>query len=225
MRIENINEVPILIHTMDAYSTYWDTWYHLFKKYTTNHGPIYFLTEEKEPSFVNEVNHIKSGKGEWGYRLKKGFEQVPSDILFYMQEDNWAYASFEFKQEYLDKFYELDMHSLRFHKCAWGEINYVSVEDNLFRYTQHSRYLMGHQMGLWDKNFFNSNVLDTDNPWSSELEGTPRWYDTNHRIYQYDIAWYWSTCRRGELQDIGREILKNNGITEFDDTPIPRQSN
>ena len=56
MRIENINEVPILIHTMDAYSTYWDTWYHLFKKYTTNHGPIYFLTEEKVPYEVGQAS-------------------------------------------------------------------------------------------------------------------------------------------------------------------------
>lgn len=225
MKIEKINEVPILIHTMDAYSPYWDTWYHLFKKYVKNHGPIYFLTEDKEPSFVDEVIHIKSGKGEWGYRLKKGFEQIPFDILFYMQEDYWVHSPFEFKQEYLDKFYELNMHCLRFNKNAWGEIDYLKTEGNLYRYSQYSRYLMGHQMGLWNKDFFNSNVFDSENPWDSELSGTVRWYNTEHRIYQYDINWYSSTCRRGELQQVGRDILEKNGITNFDDTPIPRQSN
>ena len=80
-------------------------------------------------------------------------------------------------------------------------------------------------MGLWNKEFFNSNVFENENPWKSELVGTPRWYKTNHRIYQYDVEWYWSTCRRGQLQPIGREILEKNGITNFDDTPIPRQSN
>lgn len=225
MKIEKINEVPILLHTMDTYSAYWDTWYHLFKKYAKNHGPIYFLTEEKSPSFVNEIIHIKSGKGEWGYRLKKGLEQIPTDILFYMQEDYWAHTRFEFKQEYLNKFYELNMHSLRFNKCAWREISYQPIEKNLYRYKQNSKYLMGHQMGIWNKKFFNSNILENDNPWTNEINGTQRWLRTDHRIYQYDVFWYLSTCRGGRLQPIGTEILKNNGITNFDTTPILRQSN
>lgn len=209
---------------MDAYEPYWDTWYYLFKKYTTNTPEIYFLTEEKAPSFSSEVKHIKSGPGEWGYRLKRGFEQIPSDLIFYMQEDNWSYAPFEFKQEYLDKFIELDMHSLRFHACAFGSIQYEEVEGNLYRYAQRSPYLMGHHFGLWNKDFFASNVLDNENPWMSELQGTPRWFGINHRIYQYNIHWYWSVARRGILQPEGYKILKDNDITNFDDTPIQQMS-
>ncbi len=215
-----INEIPILIHSMDNYSPYWDTWYSLFTKYVKNPPEIYFLTEEKAPSFANKVNHIVSGKGEWGYRLRKGLEQIPTELVFYMQEDNWAYAPFEFKQEYLDKFNELEMQSLRFHACAFGSIQYELVEGNLYKYAQRSPYLMGHHMGLWNKEFFLSNVYDQESPWMSEIEGTPRWYGINHKIYQYDIKWYWSVARRGILQPEGYEILKNNEIYDFDNKPI-----
>jgi len=54
----------------------------------------------------------------------------------------------------------------------------------------------------------------------SEIQGTPRWFDIQHRIYQYDIHWYWSVSRRGILQPEGYDILKQNDITDFDDTPI-----
>ena len=223
MTKRKISDIPILIHTMDNYEKYWDTWYHLFKKYTINPPKIYFLTEEKAPSFASEVTHIKSGFGEWGYRLRKGLEQIDSDLVFYMQEDNWAYAPFEFKQEYLDKFIELDMQSLRFHACAFGSIQYDLVEGNLYKYKQKSPYLMGHHFGLWNKEFFLSNVYDNENPWVSEIQGTPRWFNISHRIYQYDIHWYWSVSRRGILQPEGEKILLDNNL-EFDFTPTQQAS-
>ena len=220
MRPDRISKIPILIHTMDNYAPYWNTWYKLFKKYTSNTGPIYFLTERRSPDFKDDVFHIKSGEGEWGYRLRKGLEQINSELVFYMQEDNWAYAPFEFKQEYLNKFNQLDMQSLIFHACAFGSIQYELVEDNLYKYSQRSPYLMGHHMGLWNKEFFLSNVYDQESPWMSEIQGTPRWYNINHRIYQYDIKWYWSVARRGILQPEGYKILQDNNILDFDDTPI-----
>lgn len=225
MIVENIKQIPILVHTMDNYSSYWDTWYTLFKKYTINPPEIYFLTEDKAPSFSSEVNHIKSGEGDWGYRLRKGLEQIDTDLVFYMQEDNWAYAPFEFKQEYFDKFKELEMQSLRFHACAFGSIQYEKVEGDLYKYSQRSPYLMGHHFGLWNKEFFLSNVYDYESPWMSEIEGTPRWYNIPHRIYQYDIKWYWSVSRRGILQPEGYDILRDNGIENFDNSPVKQKQN
>ena len=49
----------------------------------------FFLSEEKEPSFVSKVTHIKTGNGEWGSRLLKGFESIDSQLIIYMQEDFW----------------------------------------------------------------------------------------------------------------------------------------
>ena len=46
--MNKINTIPIVLHTMDSYSAYWDNWFKLFKKHVKNHGTIYFLTEDKE---------------------------------------------------------------------------------------------------------------------------------------------------------------------------------
>ena len=77
-----INEIPIILHSMDSYSKFWNPWYHLFNLHCKNHGPIIFLSEEKEPDFVNDVTHIKTGKGEWGERLLIALEQIESELVF-----------------------------------------------------------------------------------------------------------------------------------------------
>ena len=67
---------------MDSYSKYWNPWYFLFKKHCKNHGPIYFLSEDKEPDFISEVIHFKTGKGEWGERLLSSLNQIEDDLVF-----------------------------------------------------------------------------------------------------------------------------------------------
>lgn len=215
----NINEVPILLHTMDSYSNYWDNWYFLFKKNCDNHGPIYFLTEEKEPSFVNEVIHIKSGKGEWGQRLLNGLSHINSDILFYMQEDFWVTRKMKFSNHIIETFNKYDMDCLKFNKNSFSEISFFHVEKNLYRYSQNSRYTLSHQFGLWKKDVFISLILPNENPWENEINGTKRLNKRTHKIYQYDTKWYDAVCRHGQLQENGYKVLKDYGL-KFDDKKI-----
>lgn len=202
-----INDIPIVLHTMDSYSKFWNPWYYFFKKHVTNYGPIYFLSEEKEPDFVNEVIHIKTGKGEWGERLLKGLKEVDSELIFYMQEDFWAYEDFELSDSLLKRFLEYEMDCLR---ISENTIHYTlnHIEDNLFKYNQNSNYTMSHQFSLWNKFFFTSNILESENPWDNEIIGSRRLRDISHKIYIITNKWYETTCTKGNMNESGERLME-----------------
>jgi hypothetical protein len=95
---------------MDSYSKFWNPWFKLFNLHCKNNGPIIFLSEDKEPDFVNEVTHIKTGKGEWGQRLLVALNQIENDLVFYMQEDFWCVKDYELTDNLLSlfEFYDMD---------------------------------------------------------------------------------------------------------------------
>jgi len=208
----NINKIPIVLHTMDSYSKYWNPWYVLFRKYVSNTGPIYFLTEEKEPDFVNDIIHIKTGKGEWGQRLLNGLSKIDTDLIFYMQEDFWVQKPFNLNDDYFLLFKKYNMDALRISSNS-KLYTLESIEENLFKYSQVSNYTISHQFTLWNKRFFMENILPNETPWRNELDGSDRLKNKEHNIYHIISDFYIPTVRRGTLLTEGYELIKKNNIT------------
>jgi hypothetical protein len=207
-----INEIPVILHSMDSYSKFWNPWYHLFNLHCKNHGPIIFLSEEKEPDFVNDVTHIKTGKGEWGERLLIALEQIESELVFYMQEDFWCIKDFELKDNILEMFEEYKMDQLHI-KENINLIKTIKIKDNLLKFAQDSEYTQNHQFGLWRKSKLKDNVLPNENPWENEINGSIRLNKNPHNIYLLDYHWYISVCRRGQLMERGEKIIKKYDIS------------
>ena len=207
-----INEIPVILHSMDSYSKFWNPWYHLFNLHCKNHGPIIFLSEEKEPDFVNDVTHIKTGEGEWGKRLLIALEQIESEFVFYMQEDFWCIKDFELTDNILEMFEEYKMDQLHI-KENINLIKTIKIKDNLLKFAQDSEYTQNHQFGLWRKSKLKDNVLPNENPWENEINGSIRLNKNPHNIYLLDYHWYISVCRRGQLMERGEKIIKKYDIS------------
>lgn len=209
--MNRVNEIPIILHTMDSYHQYWDFWYYFFKKHVKNHGPIFFLSEKKEPSFIKDVTHIKTGEGEWGYRLLKGLNQIKNELIIYMQEDFWAYKDFELTDSLLTMFNEFNMDHLVIKELS-NLTSRVNIKNNLYKLTQNSQYTHNHQFSIWKKNNLIRNVLPNENPWVNEIEGTKRLNKTPHNVYILNNPWYISVCRKGLLMERGVELLKKHNL-------------
>jgi hypothetical protein len=211
--VTDITKVPILLHSMDSYSWTWNNWYTLFKKYVHNHGPIYFLTEDKAPDFVDDVIHIKSGKGEWGERLLKGLEQIDSDLLFYMQEDFWATKALILSDDILTLFHQLDMETLHIVKHDLRlNLPQINIEGDLYRFTPNSQFSLNHQFGLWDKGSLIKNIRPNENPWNNEIHGSIRRNKNPHSVYQIRCDWYVTSVSKGELLPRGKQVLIDNNL-------------
>lgn len=212
--VTNIKQVPILLHTMDSYSWTWNHWYTLFKKYVSNHGPIYFLSEETAPDFVDDVIHIKSGNGEWGKRLLKGLEQIDSDLIFYMQEDFWATNDLVLSDDILDLFYQLNMETLHIKDVLFDYGKFTHIQNELYRLQQYSQFTLNHQFGLWDVETMKSLVLPNETPWMNEINGTNRRNTKEHNVYILNHKWYISSVAKGKLLPRGKQVLIDNNLIE-----------
>ena len=207
-----INEIPVILHSMDSYSRFWNPWYHLFNLHCKNHGPIIFLSEDKEPDFIDDITHIKTGEGEWGERLLRALKQIDSELVFYMQEDFWCVNDYELTDQLLEMFEKFGMDQLHI-KENTPLISTKKIKGNLYRFEQKSEYTQNHQFGLWRKNKLIENVLPNENPWENEVDGSKRLNQKPHNIYLLDFYWYVSVCRRGQLMERGEKIIKKYDIS------------
>jgi hypothetical protein len=207
-----INEIPVILHSMDSYSRFWNPWYHLFNLHCKNHGPIIFLSEDKEPDFIDDITHIKTGEGEWGERLLRALKQIDSELVFYMQEDFWCVNDYELTDQLLEMFEKFGMDQLHI-KENTPLISTKKITGNLYRFEQKSEYTQNHQFGLWRKNKLIENVLPNENPWENEVDGSKRLNQKPHNIYLLDFYWYVSVCRKGQLMERGEKIIKKYDIS------------
>ena len=139
---------------MDSYSRFWNPWYQLFNLHCKNHGPIIFLSEDKEPDFINDVTHIKTGAGEWGERLLRALKQIDSELVFYMQEDFWCVNDYELTDQLLEMFEKHGMDQLHI-KENTPLISTKKITGNLYRFEQKSEYTQNHQFLPYNL-YFNS---------------------------------------------------------------------
>uniref|UniRef100_A0A6C0K9N4 Glycosyltransferase 2-like domain-containing protein n=1 Tax=viral metagenome TaxID=1070528 RepID=A0A6C0K9N4_9ZZZZ len=198
-------EYPVILHTCDKYEQFWNHWYFFFRKYVSGVSKVYFVTEEKEPVFSDEVTVIKTGGGPWGKRLLIAFEQISEPYVYYMQEDFWATQAFN-PSTYVPTFFHYGMDALRItDRSPLYSLDQVS--GTLYRFKQNSDYLMTHQFSLWKRDYFRKWIRAEDEPWGNEMEQSVEIAKTKHTIYLIDASWYEATVRRGTLQPNGKQLL------------------
>ena len=205
-----LNDVPLVLHTMDKYSKFWNIWWHFFNKHCS-HKNIIFLSEEKPPDFVSEVTHIKTGEGEWGQRLLNGLSTIKSELIFYSQEDFWPIESFPFDQKSIDMFETEQLDCLRI-SWPYGEYQLTDLGGDIYRYNQNSPYTLSHQFSLWKKSFFEKHVLPGENPWENESSGTKRINENPHKIYFKPNSWYNETVHFCKLRESGINMLIQDNL-------------
>lgn len=205
---------PIILHTCDAYQQYWEPWWRQFRKYVSGYQKIYFLTEEKEPSFLSEYHglvNIKTGKGEWGSRLLIALNEIDEYHIFYMQEDFWAFKPFRLDHDLFDTFCRLHMDAMRI-SIKTQRFATFKPENGEYvqRFTRDSPYLMTHHFSLWDKEFFKKHILPVETPWENEINQSKIMRDERVNIYLWENHWYETCVDRGQLNDHGKRILNIN---------------
>jgi hypothetical protein len=208
--------IAIIIHTCDKYNFLWAGWRHYFQKYwdPAIESPIFFCSEtlttapDMEGPFA--WFHILTGKGEWGERLHKILDSLPTEIdtVFYMQEDFWLHRTLPahvFQSRY-ETFKKWNMDAYRC--CAPSKHFKFRGKYPPRHYAPDSPYLVTHQASFWKKDFFRSCVLPHEDPWQNEKEGTKRLIKAgrDHRIYFAPYSFYHTVCQKGKLTDLGREL-------------------
>lgn len=187
--------IAVVVHACDRYELLFEGFLHFFCQHwpvNTNISAYYFLTEEKDLQ-SNLFRNIKTGKGEWSDRLRKGLEQIPEPYILYLQEDMWLTK--DIAAQTLNKIidFTLKYQPLLF-KLNSSEVFKTKPTDTIFDGlrvslldNKASEYLMSHQASIWNKAFLMEQLAPKEHPWRNERKGTKRLRKLNPAIYHIDL--------------------------------------
>lgn len=205
--------IAVIVHACDRYKFLFDGFVHFFNANWDRNIPCnyYFATEEIDvniPGFTT----IKSGKGEWSDRLSKLLrDEIEEDYVLYFQEDMWLSKKInpDFFIELFDHAIRHDWRMVKLHSSEIYATKSLGIYIQGFEVTElnndASRFLMSHQVTLWNKEFLLEQLHPGEHPWRNERRATKRMKKSNPAIHQIDyFAENGKTATNRNKEMIGR---------------------
>jgi len=193
--MENQNKkVALLVHSCDRYEFLFEGFYYFFSKNWDYNIPCnyYFATEEKNAVFPGFTN-IKSGKGEWSNRLIHLLkEKIKEDYILYIQEDMWLNKKVNaiFFKELFELAFENNWEQIKLHSSAVYKTSPTLDYIEGFNITRvnnfDSKFLMSHQVTLWEKKYFLNQLFENESARINEVKATQRLREANPEIFHID---------------------------------------
>lgn len=185
----------IYLSTCDGYADCWDPFFSLFEKFWPSFdGKIYLSSEYKEyhrnhviPMKLCESHSVpKSKRISWSKLTRWGLEEIPEDIILFMQEDFFLKAPVRY--ELIDKFYDLMLSNPEI-KCIHltdqnGEGATSCDYDGLDLMQTHRPYRISCQCALWRKEELLTLIRNRESAWEWEIFGSHRSAALGHQYYQ-----------------------------------------
>lgn len=207
------NHVALIVHSCDRYQLLYRGFEYFFRKHWDFDIPYtyYFATEEIDTELQGFKN-IKSGKGEWTDRLRNLLDQIDEEYILYFQEDMWLTKSVS--RTFFEELAELTLRN----KWQQVKLNSSDVFDttktsqfiqgfNVARINNDkSKYLMSHQITLWNKQFLKAQLKPNEHPWRNERRGTARLKKINPVIHHID---YFAENGQGEINQNAAHVLRS----------------
>jgi hypothetical protein len=147
------NKIPILVNTTDSFSDCWEPFFKLFASYWPMFDQKFYLnTEKKDFSYKGfDIVPLKNGSDgnvqKWTNYLLHALDQIPQEIILYMQEDYFLKAPV--KENIVDRFVDL---------MKEKDVSYI----NFYPYTRYERRKLPYDEDLW--------YVEKDKPGSFSLQ-------------------------------------------------------
>ena len=233
-------KVSVLVQTCDNYSHFWEGWYVMFNRFWDFDldWQIYFCNEERDfPYQDDRIKQLKTGKSKqywgieerewikdwygkskqidegWSDRLIYMLENVDTDYIFYMQEDQWP--KFKIDRELFSDLasfcYSYDVDALKLHRVIRldhvvpkRETDIYIRNKRLIQWGPENDWLVSHQPTLWKREFLLDLQIKGEGFRDNEYAGTDRlrekYKDNFPKIYSYNHDWFYerSAASRGD---------------------------
>lgn len=193
--------LSLLIHTFNQYEFLWDECLAAWSQVDKQNCQFYWGTDTGAYGKHNFGRfHVKhSGVGSWSDRLTRLLTQIPTDYVFYCQEDHWPTKQPPNLSNLMSIVEENDLLRLQISPASQYYM-LAGTELPLF-FDQKSKYLVSHQPSIWKKSFFLECISYNEDPWLNEYEGTKRLNNDPKVIDRIAILpynWFHHACERGK---------------------------
>ena len=219
-------DLSLLVHTCDDYLRFWPGMlFSLDFNWDFNSVPVYWASEEISihnteftcrgiPYTPNKkINQILTGKTDkngFSTRMINALKQLDTKWVIYIQEDMWLLS--KIPNETISKlllFCETkNADSVKIHTKLGYYYNYILentdyVIDNIRiqKYSDGDNFLHSHNATIWNREYLINHLLDGEDPWVNEVEGSKRMSSNPHNHYHYNLHWYSQpgVCEKGEF--------------------------
>lgn len=219
-------DISLLIHTCDDYLRFWPGMlFSLDFNWDFTKIPVYWASEEisihdynftcRELSYKpnNKIQQILTGKTDkngFSTRMINSLKQINSKWVIYMQEDMWLLSKID--TETISKlllFGDItNADSIKIHTKLGYYDNYRLENTNHFidniriqKYSDGVNFLHSHNATIWNREYLIKNILENEDPWVNEVEGSKRMSSQPHNHYHYNIHWYSQpgVCEKGDF--------------------------
>jgi hypothetical protein len=179
-----------------------------------NKVPVYWASEEisiheypftcreipyKPNPSIRQILTGKTDKNGFSTRMIRALEQVESKWVIYIQEDMWIISKID--DNVIDKLLlvaettnadSIKIHTKLFYYTKYRLENTGYMIDNirLQKYSAGDNFLHSHNATIWNREYLINNLVEGEDPWINEVEGSKRMSLKLHNHYHYNIHWY-----------------------------------
>ena len=232
-------DISLLVHTCDNYIRFWPGMlFSLDFNWEFDRIPVYWASEEmsiheidficrnlpyKPSSKIRQILTGKTDKNGFSDRMINALRQIDTKWVIYMQEDMWLLSKLDSNLvSKLLLFAETTgSDSIKVHtKLGYYDsyrlenTDYFIDDLRIQKYSDGENFLHSHNATIWNREYLLSHVIEGEDPWTNEVEGSKRMSAKQHDHYHYNIHWYSQpgVCEKGEY---GRDFYTLAPI--FDD--------
>lgn len=198
----NSSTCSLLVHTFNKYEHFWDGF---LKGWRENYFwgdtlPHYFGTDEQNHGSHDFQNFklLYSGTGEWSDRLTNLLHQIPTEYVWYIQEDMWPTERIPGTMLSMMK----ENGILRLQLSPIVQFYSLFGDKLPLFFHQKSKYLVSHQPSIWLKSFLLECLKPNENPWDNEYRGTQRLNERPEiagKIAIYPCNWFKHVGFKGQI--------------------------
>lgn len=218
----------MLISSCDKFSDCWDPYFHGLKKYWPDCPyDVYIITNYKE--IQNDcVKAIKIGADrDWSANTLQGLQYITTPYIIYTHEDFWIKKRVDTKviEDYVGL---MDLDQVDYIGLYPGSEPYIPfpLDERLCVIADDASYRTSLQVALWRKNVLEALIVEGENPWQFEIQGTERsrrygnrflsvkrFFDGENEPYHYGVDYVCTAINKGRWSKEAKQYAQLEGLT------------
>lgn len=211
-----MENLTVLIGSCDSYSSLWENFDVLFRKYWKLNTKNIIVSETINFDNDNYTTNTP-GKRSWGERILDSLNQIKTKYVFFILDDYYLTEYFDeiFIKNHIKIMEEYNAVKIML-DIDYGEPIYSleKIEGDLFKFKNHSSYLNSVQPSIWEVDYLKKVLHPQYSPWDFELVGNEFTKKINPVILlkARKEHMYFNVLRRGGIKSDGWEkvFIKEN---------------
>jgi hypothetical protein len=158
---------------------------------------------------ITQILTGKTDKNGFSTRMLNSLKQIDTEWVIYMQEDMWLLSKIDYEVitklllfAQISKADSIKIHTkLGYYDSYKLENTNITIDNiKLQKYSEGDNFLHSHNATIWNKQYLIDNILEDEDPWTNEIQGSKRMSSKPHNHYHYNIHWYSQpgVCEKGE---------------------------